>query len=77
MVTRLCGQILLEDLKASRKHDILQWTEVPEKIKQQLEKQEFDPLCKKEEEADKKAGEGEKTTSAAATTAKQTQQPGK
>ena len=46
MQTRLCGQILLEDLKESRKHDILEWTELPDKLKQQLNNQEFDLLCK-------------------------------
>jgi len=48
MQTSLCGQILLEDLKESRKHDILEWTEVPDKLKQQLNKQEFDSTCEKE-----------------------------
>jgi len=51
MMTRLCGQILLEDLKEARKHNILEWAEVPDKIKGQLAKQEFDVACKKEEEA--------------------------
>uniref|UniRef100_A0A1I8BDL6 NTR domain-containing protein n=1 Tax=Meloidogyne hapla TaxID=6305 RepID=A0A1I8BDL6_MELHA len=48
MQTSLCGQILLEDLKESRKHDILEWTEVPDKLKQQLNKQEFDSTCEKQ-----------------------------
>nr|CAD2182626.1 unnamed protein product [Meloidogyne enterolobii] len=48
MQTSLCGQILLEDLKESRKHDILEWTEVPDKLRQQLNKQEFDSTCEKE-----------------------------
>uniref|UniRef100_A0A183BM62 NTR domain-containing protein n=1 Tax=Globodera pallida TaxID=36090 RepID=A0A183BM62_GLOPA len=45
MVTGLCRQILLENLKESRKHDILEWGEVPQKLKEQLEKQEFDHQC--------------------------------
>jgi hypothetical protein len=46
MQTHLCGQILLEDLKESRKHDILQWNEVPDKLKKQLNNLEFDLKCK-------------------------------
>ncbi|KAF7634484.1 NTR domain-containing protein [Meloidogyne graminicola] len=45
MQTRLCGQILFEDLKESRKYDILEWIEVPNKLKQQLNRQEFDSVC--------------------------------
>lgn len=49
MITQLCGQILLEDLKMAREHDILEWQEVPAKLQEQLNTQEFDNKCEEVE----------------------------
>lgn len=59
MLTTICSQILLEDLKESRKHDILEWlskshpqkikvilrNEVPEELQQKLHSNKFASLC--------------------------------
>jgi len=45
MLTQLCGQLLFDDLKESRKHDILEWSQVPEKLKSELNSQAFSKTC--------------------------------
>jgi len=45
MTTALCGQILLDNLKESIKHDILEWNEVPASLQNQLVNKQFDSSC--------------------------------